>query len=145
MRDSIEVRTPEAQIEYSGKTERIDRVLTDAADFSHREIADASGLSIREIGNIMRGAAAPSSRTVAVIESAVGALRKNRAERAESDLRLIAAANEFAGENAMCSLARDLGVDPDNFRKMLNGKRHLTVRIRACIQKLVARLRIDPH
>lgn len=128
---------PEAQIEYQNDAQRLEALLRTAVEFSQRDIARASGISLRQVNAILNRQGKPTRRTLQAMESSVQALAAGKAENDKRDQALRELASDSAMQHGISALARTVQLDPDNLRKVLNKQRSLSEGVRARLEKVL--------
>lgn len=129
---------PEAQIEYVNQDRMLGTVLRGAQRFSQRDLAKAANVSVREVSHILMGTRKPSRQTLMALYQALSKLEAGRREQIEHGMYVIAAVKEICQMSGVRQFARVAGIDPTNLSGVLSGKRKLSTRTMAKLQKALA-------
>ena len=129
---------PEAQLVYRNDAELLNAIIRSAAEFSQREIAKESGVSLREVSAILRGQRNPTRQTLIRFAQAVRTLSLRRWEDAEHEAKLLGVLRNKIQQLGVRGVARELGIDAENLRKAIGRQRRLTKRLRGTLERATA-------
>jgi transcriptional regulator with XRE-family HTH domain len=116
---------PEAQTVYRLPKKDFEKLaavtICEARKYSQRELARASGYSLREVSRLICGEVAATPQSIARFQSAINALEKEKQEAAET----LSRARQAIQKNkiGLRKFAAQAGIDPTNLYKTLMGKR----------------------
>ena len=129
---------PEAQLVYQRDATVLEAAIRSAAEFSQREIAKESGISLREVSAILRGQRNATRHTLMRLAQAVRTLSLRKREDAENEDRLLGVLREKIQQLGVRGVARELGIDAENLRKAIGRQRRLTKRLRGTLERATA-------
>jgi len=118
---------PEAQIVYGSTPEdwgRLrDGVLRAGQRFGSRALAEAAGVSVREVRTILRGERRPRPETLAKLVRAVPQLEDAERERVEHERAVLETVRERCQEQSLRQFAAGAGIHYPHLTEVLAGRR----------------------
>jgi len=111
--------------------------ISEARKYSQRELARASGYSLREVSRLICGEVAATPQSITRLRAAINALEKEKQETAET----LSRAKQACRKIGLRKFATQAGIDPTNLNKTLIGKRRPSAETLVKLQVALAKIR----
>jgi transcriptional regulator with XRE-family HTH domain len=129
---------PEAQTVYRLPKKDFEKLaavtIREARKYRQRELARASGYSLREVSRLICGEVAATPQSIARLQSAINTLEKEKQETAET----LSRAKQASQKLGLRKFASQAGIDPANLYKTLMGKRRPSAESLAKLQHILS-------
>jgi transcriptional regulator with XRE-family HTH domain len=133
---------PEAQTVYRLPKKDFEKLaattIREARKYSQRELARASGYSLREVSRLICGKVATTPQAVARIQTAINTLEKEKKETNE----ILSRTQEVCRQIGLRRFAQQAGLDPANLIHTLKKKRRPSTEMLAKLQRTLGKLQL---